>query len=111
VILFALDAEVAHDILWDVYRDAKGGRKFPIGVRVSDIFANVESFLVPMGKQPYAEHLGWSRWFYSGDEFPCVQLVWPDKKGRFPWDAGIEESFKRLQPDITANGWIKALSQ
>jgi hypothetical protein len=111
VILFALDAEVAHDILWDVYREAKGGRQFPTGVRVSDIFANVDSFLVPMGKRHYAEYLGWSRWFYSGDEFPCAHLVWPDKKGRFPWEPGIEESFRRLQPDITASGWIKALSQ
>ena len=111
VILFALNPDVAHDVLWDVYREAKGGRQFPIGVRVPDVFANVDAFLVPVGKEAYPYFLGWSTWFYGGDEFPCVQLVWPDKEGRFPWQDGIEESFKRLQPDISAAGWTKALSQ
>jgi len=111
VMVFTLSAEVAHDTLWDVYREAKGGRRFPIGVRVPDIFANVDSFLIPVGKQHYAEYLGWSRWFYGGDEFSCVQLLWPDKQGRFPWQAGVEQSYTRLQPDVSAAGWTKALSQ
>ncbi len=111
VILFSLDSQVAHDVLWDVYRDAKNGRQFPVGVRASGIFANVDSFLIPVGKQHYAEYLGWSSWFYGGDEFPCVQLVWPDKEGRFPWQAGIEKEFRCLQPDISPDGWVRALSQ
>lgn len=111
VILFALDSKIAHDLLWGVYRDAKGGRQFPTGVRVPDIFSNNDTFLFPVGKQHYPEHLGWSRWFYGGDEFPCLQLVWPDKVGLFPWQDGFEERFKGLQRDISSEGWVKALNQ
>ena len=111
VILFALGSKVAHDVLWDVYREAKGGRQFPTGVHVPDIFANMDTVLFPVGRQYYAEYLGWSRWFYGGDEFPCVQLVWPDKTGCFPWHDGFEERFKGLQPDLSAEGWVKTLSQ
>ena len=111
VILFSLDSKTAHDVLWDVYREAKGGRRFPTGVRVSAVFANVDSYFLPVAKDAYPNFLGWSTWFYGGDDFPCVHLVWPDKQGRFPWHAGIEEGFKRLQPDISAAGWTKALGQ
>src|SRR5262245_15501881 len=111
VILFALDSKVAHDVLWDFYREAKNGRQFTIGSRVSDIFANIDAYLIPVGRQHYAEYLGWSRWFYGGDEFPCVQLVWPDKAGRFPWQDGFEDRFKGNQPDISPEGWVKALTQ
>jgi len=111
VIVFSLGADIAHDVLWDIYRDTKGGRRFPTGARVSDIFATNDAVLLPVGKQHYAEYLGWSRWFYRGDEFPCVQLVWPDKAGCFPWQDGFAERFKGLQPDLSAEGWVKALSQ
>ena len=111
VILFSLDSKIAHDVLRDIYRDAKNGRRFPTAARVSDIFASTHAFLFPVSRRHYAEYLGWSRWFYGGDEFPCLQLVWPDKAGRFPWDDGFEERFKGLQPDISPEGWVKALSQ
>ena len=111
VILFFPDSKIAHDVLWDFYRDTEKGRRLPTGVRAPDIFANVDAFLFPVGRQHYAEYLGWSRWFYGGDEFPCVQLVWPDREGRFPWQDGVEESFKKLQPDISPEGWVKALIQ
>jgi Domain of unknown function (DUF4262) len=111
VILFSLDAQVAHDVLWDVYREAKNGREFPEGVRLSDILGNADCFLMPVGQQHYAKHLGWNRWFYGGDEFPCVQLVWPDRRGRFPWQADADDAFKALQLDISPAGWVKALTQ
>jgi hypothetical protein len=111
VILFSLDSEVAHDVLWDIFRDAKKGRQFTPGVRLSSVFANTDAFLIPIGKDAYPYFLGWSTWFYSGDNYPCVQLLWPDKEGRFPWQDGVEKSFRRLQPDISTEGWIKALIQ
>jgi uncharacterized protein DUF4262 len=30
--------------------------------------------------------------------FPCLQLVWPDSDGRFPWQAGFDASLKKYQP-------------
>ena len=35
---------------------------------------------------------------YDGEDFACVQLVWPDKQGRWPWDAAVREGFVAMQP-------------
>lgn len=109
IIVFSLEQALAARVLWDIYRDLRNGRVLPVGVRLADIFADIDAYLMPVGKQHYAEHLGWSRWFYGHDDFPCLQLVWPDERGNFPWDAASPRSFLVLQPDLTPAGWIGAL--
>jgi hypothetical protein len=54
--------------------------------------------------------LGWSRWFYGGDAFPCLQIVWSDRDGRFPWQSGFDPALAGLQPDLTENGWLASLT-
>jgi len=109
LILFGLKNDVAHDILWDAYRDIEQGRAFSVGVRTSGVFGNADAYLFPVAKRHYAEHLGWSRWFYRGDEFPCLHLIWPDRSGLFPWEAGFADGEKSVQPDLTENGWLAEL--
>lgn len=109
LILFGLSRDIAHDILWDAYRDIEQGRSFSIGVRTSDVFGNADAYLFAVAKRHYAEHLAWSHWFYRGDEFPCLHLVWPDKNGLFPWEIGFADEEKSAQPDLTENGWLAAL--
>jgi hypothetical protein len=111
IILFSLQQQTAHDVLWDVFRDVKGGRKISPGANVPEVFGNGGAYFFPVGKQHYRDLLGWSRWFYGGDDFPCLQLVWADTKGVFPWQSGFEDRFKGDQPDLSAEGWIRLLTQ
>jgi hypothetical protein len=110
VLIVGLKRKIAHDILWDLFRDFKGDASFPIGVPSEGIFGNARGCFLPVGKAHYPEHLGWSRWFYGGDDFPCLQLVWPDPKGRFPWQPGFDGSFRLDQPDLTEHGWVAGLA-
>jgi uncharacterized protein DUF4262 len=48
----------------------------------------------------YQNYLGTALWFYrkSPRPVPCLQLVWPDRDGRFPWETGFDAGLKRDQP-------------
>lgn len=105
VIVCGLKSEVAHDILWDLFRDAKSGKPIAIGQRTLDVFGNFPAYAFPVAERFYADHLGWSRWFYAGDSFPCVQIVWPDRAGVFPWEEGFDVTLFDAQPDLTEHGW------
>lgn len=105
LILFSLPREAAHDTFWHVYRELEAGKRFPIGERIEDIFQNVAAVLLPVSPQRYGEHLGWSRWFYGNDSFSCLQLIFPDASGNFPWSSESTESFRGAQPDLTAGNW------
>jgi len=105
VILFSLLKASAHDTFWTIYRELEAGGRLPIGEPTGEVFENVTAVLLPVSREQYSSHLGWSRWFYGNDEFECVQLVYPDRRGEFPWTPGSSEGFRASQPDLTAGGW------
>ena len=110
LITCAMKSDVAHNVFWDLFRDAKAGRSLPIGTRTDEVFGNIPAYVFPVAKAHYPGHLGWSRWFYGGDDFPCLQVIWSDRDGLFPWQSGFDPAFVGLQPDLTENGWLASLA-
>ncbi len=111
MIIFSLRDDIAHDVFWSLFRDAKSGAELPVGRRLEEVFGNAPAYVFRVAKKHYANLLGWSRWFYGGDDFPCLQVVWPDPGGRFPWDSGFDATFKADQPDLTEHGWVHEIVQ
>jgi hypothetical protein len=90
---------VAHDI----FTCSRGKTVWtPATIAIS---RNAQGYVFPVARKFYADHLGWSRWFYAGDDFPCLQIVWPDREGLFPWEDGFDQTFKGKQIDLTEHGW------
>lgn len=112
LIVFSLKNDIAHDIFWELYRDAQAGNARPLATPVGDLLQNLPVYFFPVAERFYAEHLGWTSWFYSKtNPFPCLQIVWPDRSGRFPWEAGFDVAFSGDQPDLTENGWLAELER
>jgi hypothetical protein len=109
ILTFGL-GKAAHSIFWHMFRQGKAGVKYPLSMRANDILADFPAILFPVAKKYYSEFPLSSRWFYRGEDFPCLQLVWPDLQGRFPWEQGFDESFLADQPDLTEHGWLHSLA-
>jgi hypothetical protein len=105
LIVFSLRRDIAHDTFWHIYRELETGKRFPIDEKTDDIFENVAAALLPVSPQQYRSHLGWSRWFYGNDDFQCLQLIYPDRGGHFPWSSRSSDEFRKAQPDLTASSW------
>ena len=106
VILFSMSRETAHATFWQIYHELEAGRRLPVGKPTGEIFENVDAVLLPVSLEHYRSHLGWSRWFYGNDDFECLQLVFPDQGGEFPWTPGSSADFRAAQPDLTAGNWL-----
>ena len=106
VILFSMSRENAHDTFWTIYRELEAGRRFPVGEPTKEIFENGEAVLLPVALEHYPSHLGWSGWFYGNDNFECLELVFSDRGGEFPWTPGASADFRAAQPDLTAGNWF-----
>ncbi|RYF21092.1 MAG: DUF4262 domain-containing protein [Oxalobacteraceae bacterium] len=109
LLISSMNDGIAHDIFWDLFRDAKSGVSLPVGQPLDNVFGNGLAFVFPVAKRFYRDHLGWSRWFYGGDDFQCLQIVWPDRDQLFPWQPGFDEAFAGLQPDLSEDGWQATL--
>jgi hypothetical protein len=110
LMIFSTDDAVAHEMFWVLYRRAQSGRALAVGRRTSDVFSNLPAYAFPVAPGQHAAYLGWSRWFYRGDGFPCLQIVWPDRAGLFPWEPGFDEAFASDQVDLTELGWARHLA-
>jgi len=71
---------------------------------LDEVFENLSVMLVDVHPKFYREFLGTALWFYRsiGRDFPVLQIVWPDKRGRFPWDADFDERTRDRQPVLAA---------
>ncbi len=98
LIVFGLEEEVAHELLNAAADEADAGHQYLDGSKLDGLLVDYPVRFVTVPKTCYAEHLGLAVWAYEGDSFPCVQMVWPDKQGRWPWDAGVREGFAASQP-------------
>ena len=55
-------------------------------------------------KAYYQDYLGYAGWFNDNAfDFPALQLVWPDKQHRFPWDDAFNPDWKFKQPLLDRN--------
>ena len=109
LIIFSMKDDIAHDVFWDMFRDAKSGKVSTPGKRTTEVFANLPAYAFEVAQKHYHGLLGWSRWFYGGNDFRCLQIVWPDRGGLFPWELGFAAEFAKDQPDLTERGWVNHL--
>lgn len=110
LIIFSTKHEIAHEIFWNMFREARDGVQLPFGKRTDAVFANLPAYVFPVAQRHYASFLGWSRWFFDGNEFPCLQIVWSDRAGVFPWESGFAAEFEGNQEDLFERGWVNELA-
>ncbi len=110
ILMFSKKGELSHDVFWNLFRLAKANTPLALGKPTDQVFTTRIAYAFPIAKRFYADHLSWTRWFYGGDDFPCLQIVWPDHEGVFPWEAKFDPVMVGNQPDLTEHGWQASLA-
>lgn len=105
IIAFSLPVDTVHNIFWDMYRSLSEGMRYPVGVPVEGIIKNLPVMFLPMAEKSYADYVGWNSWFYCDEAFPCLQMVWPDRSGLFPWEPDFDPKIHAMQSDTTESNW------
>ena len=105
-IVFGLNTELMHSMLWEVFRQLEDGKSPTEGSRWINVLEGVDC--VARAVHPtniIPEYLNSAIWFWKhiGHEGvpPVMQLIWPGKlDGLFPWDDGCDEAVRELQPAL-----------
>ena len=101
VIVFGLPARAAQQFLNIVaIRFAGERRPYETFKPYEDIAQGMRIAFIPVARRHYPTYFGYAGWFYRSVEadFPALQMVWPDKQGRLPWEEGHDKSFAKYQP-------------
>ena len=98
VIVIGLPRDVAQDLLDNVADEADGGRRFAAGEQHDGLVHGYPVRLLRVSEAQAAQWLSLVGWVYERADVPCVQLVYPDKQGRWPWQPDVREGFRKIQP-------------
>ncbi len=100
IILFGLEGRRAASIINVVRDHVSSGKRYAAGDVANDVLVGQKVCFVEVPLQLYDKYLGTAIWFYakSPRPFPCLQLVWPDRNGWFPWETGYDAGLKDYQP-------------
>jgi hypothetical protein len=99
IMIMGLAPQVAHELINTIAVRIVGGEVFVPAERIDDLVESFPCIFIPISIDHYQDNLGYGIWYYGSlkQPFPALQLVWPDKQGLFPWDAGYDVRFNKLQ--------------
>jgi Domain of unknown function (DUF4262) len=100
IIIFGLSGETMLRLINDIGSRVRNGAKYYAGGRTADLLEGYDCAFRPVYPLHYRKTCTWTAWFYRDDTFPAIQLFWPDKENRFPWDPTFEGPSDR-QPDLS----------
>ena len=98
VVVFGLGVEAADALLHAVADACAGGARFAAGEKHEGLLVDFAVRFLDVDAAVAAQHLGAAEWAYQGAPYGCVQLVWPDKEKRWPWQQGVRQGLRDVQP-------------
>ena len=100
LLVMGLSHPVGHQLINSAANRIAAGKLFRPLDRTDELAEGFTCGFLPISVLRYKEYLGCAIWFYSSlkHPFPALQLVWPDKGGRLPWEKNYDRRFFGLQP-------------
>lgn len=97
-IVIGLDSGRAYAVLRDLASAAASGNMVPLD-RPSDVLVGgLSCAFIPVPESRYSDYVYSALWYYSGPNFPLVQVVWPNDEGLYPWNQGALAQLLEHQP-------------
>ena len=107
IISFGLTVKTLHAIINNTADLVKAGQTIEPGKNYADIFTNLKTEFINVDKRNQKDYFGYAIDFYNTVEFSALQLVWTDRKNKFPWESDFEEEFIYKQPLLDRNASFK----
>lgn len=101
IAVFGLTPVAARGLIGLVVDMLQGGTEIPYGVELVGLFDNdLRSVFAPVDLATYGPFFRTALAWYRGAPFEMVQLLWPDRNGFLPTEAGYAQHMRLAQPVI-----------
>jgi hypothetical protein len=103
-IIFGLGSETGHSVLSSMVHEMRRGQSFAAPGNYEGVLVDLPIAVRPVHRSQHELYLGFAMGHcrYTGNPggLLAVQVFWPDKAGKFPFDAGCDQVARTLQPRL-----------
>lgn len=104
VIIFGLKTEVMGHLLNGLRDEIRKGKSYKPNQTYPGFLEGYEIQFLEVKKENYPDYLGYAGWYYKKTfDFPVLQMIWPDKDHKWPWESEFNENWKFKQPLLDRN--------
>lgn len=103
IICFGLSIELLGNLLNDVCASIKDGSPLHAGTLYEEFIKNYPIQFLTVDKSYHSDYMAICNIFYHTDDYPTLQMVWPDRQPLFPWEEGFNPDWKFKQPLLDRN--------
>jgi hypothetical protein len=107
IICFGLTKKILHNIINDIAELIKHGDKINTKQTYYNIFKDSRAEFLEVDKRNINDYFGYAIEYHNTNDFPALQLIWTDRKDRFPWESEFEQEFIYKQPLLDRNADFK----
>ena len=101
IAVFGLTPVAANGLITLVIDAVRGGTEIPFGVELIGLLDNeLRCMFAPIDVGEMAEFFSTAHAWYRGGPYEMVQLLYPDRNGFMPYEAGYEQRLRLAQPVI-----------
>ena len=111
LICFGLAPEVLRSMLNEAHQLIKQGKKLIPGYLFPEFLKGYNTQFLKVNPAYYPDYFSLAQAFYNFRNFPALQLVWPDKQHKFPWEQSFNQDLKFNQPLLDRNSDFKFLEE
>ncbi len=108
IVTFGLKIDVMGHLLNHLRDQIKKGESYEPNKTYSGLLEGYEIQFLEVKKENYPDYLGYTGWYYKKSfDFPVLQMIWPDKESKWPWQNDFNEDWKFKQPLLDRNADFK----
>lgn len=105
VVVFGLTPVAARGLIGMVAEVLRGGTEVPLGVELVGLLDNdLRCVFAPVDTAQHTGLFATAQAWYGTETFPMVQLVYPDRNGFLPYEAGFDQRLRFAQPLVGTLG-------
>jgi hypothetical protein len=97
MIVFGMRPRIAHYLISTYFEQVKAGQHFAPNRQQSGFSKKFPIFIQPVSRRKCNQYMAGADGFYGPLGYQAVQLIYPDKHGRWPWSTNAEPNFRSSQ--------------
>lgn len=100
IIIFGLPLDTMQQIINSIGEEVRKGKVFSAGSTSEDVLDGYLCAFREVAPAAVRYYMGGAVEYYGG-EVASLHCIWPDRRGRFPWDPEASATFRQLQPMLS----------